>query len=223
MDIRVCLASFLLQMGRYAEAIEAADSILDKLTYCLEAIRVMAAATEKLGKPEQGFIYLQRWCELDPYAQFIESMQQDVADIPDQRVLLDWPNEYPEPPHGLEKPPEPGPAKQAAPRERPGEETLADSLNWLYEEEPPSLAVNQPIEKARLAFQKGELEESLFIYQGMVLAGHSLEEVVSDLSQAVESRPSAGAWQVLGDALMRLGREDEAMQAYTNAVNLAKP
>lgn len=226
-DAQIGVASSLLQMNRIEEAIEASNQILLKYPYCLEANRIVVIGFNRLNQPENASIHRKRWNDLDPYAQFLVHPDQDPDEISNQSVLLEWPAEYPIPENSIEASsakveliPEDAELSDgssiASEEINPSQVTMLDSLEWVYEEDEM-----EPLMKARQTLRSGDLEASLVLYQSLIASNQSLEEVVDDLQKALVNRPGiAEIWQTLGDCLMRLDRTDEAMQAYTNAVNL---
>jgi tetratricopeptide (TPR) repeat protein len=226
-DAQIGVASTLLQMNRFEEAIEAANQILPKYPYCLDANRIVVIGFNRLNQPENASIHRKRWNDLDPYAQFLIDPNQDPEEVPGQSILLDWPAEYPIPENSIEAPIAKlemsiedaelfGDLSITSEELDQSQVTMTDSLEWVYEEEE-----KDPLTKARQTLQAGDLEGFIAIYQSLIASNQALEEVVDDLQTTLVDKPGIPElWQILGDCLMRLDRVDEAMQAYTNAVNL---
>ncbi len=228
-DIQVILARILLTVEKPIEAIEAANKVVRKYPFCLEANRVLISALNKLNRTENLQTYRQRWMDLDPYAQFIISDENNTSQIPDQKVVLDWPSQYPEPLEGLE-PPLAEPRIVVDNEELPGEDRLIEEIVfkesasseepvWVFEEETGGAPIEDQLKKARSAYHKGQLDESITIYYQLIRSNESIPEIVTDLKTALRKKPNLSEfWQCLGEALMRSGQTEDAMQAYANAV-----
>ncbi|MDX1523777.1 MAG: tetratricopeptide repeat protein, partial [Anaerolineae bacterium] len=76
---------------------------------------------------------------------------------------------------------------------------------------------------AQAARERGDLNESLRIYESLVFSGAHLKTIINDIEQAAETHPTnARLFQVLGDAMMRDGRLQRALEAYRKAMSTLK-
>ena len=71
---------------------------------------------------------------------------------------------------------------------------------------------------ARSLWQAGEQEEALDAYTRVIRAGRLMESVIADLEEHVEHRPDASTQRVLGDAYMKDGRLQPALDVYRRAL-----
>jgi tetratricopeptide (TPR) repeat protein len=71
---------------------------------------------------------------------------------------------------------------------------------------------------ARALWQDGEREESREAYSRVIRAGKLLESVIDDLEGYVEWKAEAGTQRVLGDAYMKDGRLQQALNTYRRAL-----
>ena len=71
---------------------------------------------------------------------------------------------------------------------------------------------------ARALWQVGEQEEALDAYTRVIRAGKLLESVIADLEEHVDQRPDASTQRVLGDAYMKDGRLQAALDVYRRAL-----
>lgn len=87
--------------------------------------------------------------------------------------------------------------------------------------EPPvvsSRAANEEIKQARTAMSQGTLEEALGLYGGLIQHGTAMDDVIYDLTQAINRQPrEPRLWEALGDAYMANDRLQEALDAYNRA------
>jgi hypothetical protein len=75
------------------------------------------------------------------------------------------------------------------------------------------------LEMAKLAREKGEIDRALPIYETLVLSGVHLDRVIDDLQQSAKLYPSNyQLYQLMGDAMMRDGRLQGALEAYREAM-----
>jgi hypothetical protein len=80
--------------------------------------------------------------------------------------------------------------------------------------EPDSNSTEQ-LEVARAARDKGEIGPAVSTYEGLVIKGVYLGQVIDDMQQIARSDPSNyKLYQVLGDAMLRDGRIQSALEAY---------
>ncbi|GAB4530794.1 MAG: hypothetical protein OHK0046_51530 [Anaerolineae bacterium] len=85
-----------------------------------------------------------------------------------------------------------------------------------------NINVSEMLQTARQKMQQGDLEASLQAYEAVIRANNNLNDVVGDLNGRVQGayKTSAAVHRVLGDALMRQGRLQEALDTYRKALNL---
>ncbi|MCJ7549460.1 MAG: hypothetical protein MUQ30_07245, partial [Anaerolineae bacterium] len=74
---------------------------------------------------------------------------------------------------------------------------------------------------ARALWYAGEIQESMQAYGRLIKSGARSDEVMADLEQYVESGPSnASVMRTFGDAYMKFGDLDKALEIYNRAVDL---
>ena len=71
---------------------------------------------------------------------------------------------------------------------------------------------------ARTLFRADEEAESLEMYAFLVGKGNLLEDVIADLEQHVERGSTSELWRLLGDAYMKNGRLEDALDTYRRAL-----
>ena len=72
---------------------------------------------------------------------------------------------------------------------------------------------------ARAARDEGNLEEAVRIYDSLVTSGVYLDRVIEDMQLAIKSYPSNYLlFQLMGDAMMKDGRLQSALDAYREAL-----
>ena len=82
---------------------------------------------------------------------------------------------------------------------------------------------SEVFEQARTAMTGNNLRGALDEYAKLIKRGRMLEEVIGDLRDATYSHPvDVVVWQTLGDAYMRAGRLQEALNSYTKAEELLR-
>jgi tetratricopeptide (TPR) repeat protein len=87
----------------------------------------------------------------------------------------------------------------------------------------PKVDAVAALSTARERLQQADIEASLQAYEAVVRANTSLPEVVSDLSKLLADKAhksNPAVYRVLGDALMRQGNLQEALNTYRKALNL---
>jgi hypothetical protein len=107
--------------------------------------------------------------------------------------------------------------------------------DWLDDDEPLPAETEQPelepalrgldptaqraLQAAQKAFKQGHLADAISNLQTLVEANTALPETVNLLNQAVRQNPNhAPLYEVLGDAQMRTGQLNQALQAYKLAL-----
>lgn len=88
LDLQVVLARAYHLAGMKAEAVEIANQMLTSMPYCLESHRVITA-NPKLVSNEDLSASHQTLLELDPYYEFISTVNTSVEQIPDNSVLIE--------------------------------------------------------------------------------------------------------------------------------------
>ena len=71
---------------------------------------------------------------------------------------------------------------------------------------------------ARALWQAGEREDALEAYSRLIRSGKLLESVIPDLEKYLEQWPEVSTRRVLGDAYMKDGRLQEALDIYREAL-----
>ena len=92
-DLQVLLASMYWQTDQRSDATSVSNQILEKLPYCAEANRILAANLQAGDRVEEAAVYHRRLANLDPYAAFVESALADSKSVEDSAVSLeklDW-------------------------------------------------------------------------------------------------------------------------------------
>jgi tetratricopeptide (TPR) repeat protein len=75
------------------------------------------------------------------------------------------------------------------------------------------------LQLAQAARDKGDIEEAVRIYDSLIISGVYLDKIIEDMQQSVKSYPSNYLlYQVMGDAMMRDGRLQSALEAYRQAM-----
>jgi tetratricopeptide (TPR) repeat protein len=79
------------------------------------------------------------------------------------------------------------------------------------------------ISDARQALTSGNVDGAIEIYHALMSDSELLPEVVKDLNDALYRYPvDVSIWMTLGDAEMRSGQTQEALDAYTKAEELLR-
>ena len=76
-DLDVLLAKMFWNTEQLAEAVDICHAVLDKLPFCLEANKIMAAVLQMTGKTDDARAYHRRLVALDPYTAFLENAKSD--------------------------------------------------------------------------------------------------------------------------------------------------
>ncbi|HMR65006.1 MAG TPA: hypothetical protein PKE64_13440 [Anaerolineae bacterium] len=75
------------------------------------------------------------------------------------------------------------------------------------------------LELARTARKNGNLEEALAIYNSLVHSGTQLGAVINDIQDSLKTYPSSYLlFQIMGDAMVKDGRLQNALEAYRQAL-----
>ncbi|MFQ3648252.1 MAG: tetratricopeptide repeat protein, partial [Anaerolinea sp.] len=135
----------------------------------------------------------------------LETVEEQPKSTPEPAVVIPPPPVKPAPSVVIERtaPPAPAPARPAPAAAPPAE-------------------VAAHLEQARQQITSN-VEVSLQHYEAVVRANAALNEVVQDLSRAVNDKSlktNPAVYRVLGDALMRQGKLQDALSTYRKALNL---
>jgi hypothetical protein len=122
-DLVILLANLRYKNGSYEEAAVLAHTVLQKLPYCLEAIRLLVNILPYGSMPINLDTVLNKYHDLDPYTRHLDHGKGDAATVPDSKVYLEWLSTYPEPPPGANNV-----SSEASP-------TPSTQNHWMYEEE----------------------------------------------------------------------------------------
>jgi hypothetical protein len=142
----------------------------------------------------------------DEISNWLETIELEPAEIPA------WLTETINPP-AAPPAPEPAPVAPAAaavPAAAPVVARIA------------SVVVNavEALTRARSRYTENDLDASLNEYDSLVRSNQSLDEVVGDLTKAVEKhKGNPTVYRVLGDGLMRQGKLQAALDTYRKALN----
>ncbi|MEW6717719.1 MAG: tetratricopeptide repeat protein [Chloroflexota bacterium] len=178
-DLQVMLTQVYFESGKQVEAAEVCSNLLNKLPYCLEANRILAAILPGTERDEDAKFYANRVYALDPYSAYISETAPTSADVPDQVLTiekLEWrPEEITPPtPTGepewaatlgveLETPQEEErlpswlvkeKEEEAVPTEAAEEEVSEEELILPAEEELPSWMEKETLDVGLEAFEK---------------------------------------------------------------------
>ena len=80
-DLQVLLAEMYWRTEQKPEAAEVCNQVLQKLPYCREANRILAAILHASGKVDEAAAYHRRLAALDPYAAYVENVTIDPSKV----------------------------------------------------------------------------------------------------------------------------------------------
>jgi hypothetical protein len=110
---------------------------------------------------------------------------------------------------------EPSKDEQPSEVEVPGEDVIPSEIEALSPVEAP-----EPLLLARELLYEHSLDESALHYEQLVQSPETAKELVGELEQAVRDHPKHSALQrVLGDAYVRTGQLQDALDAYRQALS----
>ena len=89
MDLQVLLAQAYYANGQYTEAVETCNLILQKLPYCLEANRILAAILPETDRLANVKEFLQRLVSLDPYYGSTSPKAANSDEVPEKAVVVE--------------------------------------------------------------------------------------------------------------------------------------
>jgi tetratricopeptide (TPR) repeat protein len=119
----------------------------------------------------------------------------------------------------IPQPVEEAPSMEARPPKVPTVEAVAEpfAAERAYLKEHPR-DYEARLALARGLWQVGEKEEALEAYSRVVRAGKFLETIIVELEEYLEQWPDVATQRVLGDAYMKGGRLEEALDLYRHAL-----
>ena len=80
--------------------------------------------------------------------------------------------------------------------------------------------VNERLDLARSARDAGDIQQAVQLYDSLVTSGAHLDRVIEDIQQTVKSYPTnVILYQIMGDAMMKDGRLQSALDAYRQALS----
>jgi tetratricopeptide (TPR) repeat protein len=88
-DLQVLLAEMYWRTEQRAEAAEVCNQVLQKLPYCREANRILAAILHASGKVDEAAAYHRRLAALDPYAAYVENVTVDPGTVDANSMRLE--------------------------------------------------------------------------------------------------------------------------------------
>ncbi|MFQ5942915.1 MAG: tetratricopeptide repeat protein, partial [Anaerolineales bacterium] len=191
-DLQVLLASMYWQTDQRSDAKSVANQILEKLPYCAEANRILAANLQASNRVEEAAVYHRRLANLDPYAAFVESALSDSNSIEESAVSLeklDWVAGEPLP---SAAPGQPGWAatlgmEMQEPREEAPEEARPPQTgplpSWLEPGEPP------PFEATAEKELREGIETQSADGSGDEAGAGFLDQLDTDVSEPIEPEP----------------------------------
>ncbi|GMR11627.1 MAG: hypothetical protein BMS9Abin28_2464 [Anaerolineae bacterium] len=219
-DLQVLLASMYWHTDQRSDATAVSNQILEKLPYCAEANRILAANLQASDRVEEAAVHHRRLANLDPYAAFVESALADASSVEETAVSLerlDWVAGEPLP---SAAPGQPGWAATLGMEMRePSEETPEEVRppqtgplpSWLEPGEPP------PFEAAAEKQLREEMETQATDVSSEAGFLDELEAETSDEADFIEPEPeqegtglgiAAAAGLTAGD--LAGGDEDES-------------
>lgn len=138
--------------------------------------------------------------------------------------MPDWLKKLREGDHEPEPIPVPRPAEMPAPVPEPQPVAQVKTVPEPVEEEMPAPVdlpedADERLNLARTALDGGDLEEAVRVYDSLVTSGVHLDTVIDDIELTIRTYPSNfKLYQVMGDAMMKDGRLQSALEAYRKAL-----
>ncbi|MGD8457548.1 MAG: tetratricopeptide repeat protein [Anaerolineales bacterium] len=106
---------------------------------------------------------------------------------------------------------------------QPATENNVQVLDEEIESTPSPKESPDLLEDARQAIKAHNLGEAVDAYSTLINSGKAIDETIEAIHEALRKHPvNPGLWQVLGDALMRSDRLQEALDAYSKAEDLLR-
>jgi len=142
---------------------------------------------------------------------------EDLSDVPEWLMETIEPDEAEEPAEIIvEQPPAPPAVAQPAPPPQPAAASPAPIAAQLADIDAPAVLAS-----ARQKAQSADIDGCVLEYETLIRANKELSAVVEDLRPLVEAhKENPAVHRVLGDALMRQGNLQEALETYRSALNM---
>jgi tetratricopeptide (TPR) repeat protein len=213
-DIQLALAEALWRDGQEREAAITCQDILEKLPHCLKANLILGEIWFDSGREDEAEALFKIARTLDPENVWSQALFGDRSPLPAETVMIPRLEEAPPPP--LE--------------EMPEEELLVEEVAPIAEplsiiERYESRLADQPgdhetrLALARAYREQGEAEAALERYRRLIKSAALLDEVIADLVGVATERPDDHVTlTLLGDAYMKDGRLQEALEVYQKAM-----
>ena len=214
MDIQLALAEALWHDGQGREAARACQAILAKLPYCLKANLILGEIWFESGREDEAEALFHIARALDPENVLSQALFGDRSPVPAEAVMV--PRLEEAPPTPIEEMLEEEPLVEEA-------AAVAEPLS-VIERHQLRLADQPGDHETRLALARayregGEVEGALEHYRRLVNSAALLDEVIADLVGVATERPDDHAiLTLLGDAYVKDGRLQEALEAYRKAM-----
>lgn len=213
-DIQLALAEALWRDRQGQEAARACHAILAKLPYCLKANLILGEIWLSSGREDEAEALFHIARTLDPENVLSQALFGDRSPVPAEAVMIPRLEEAPPPPIEEMLEEEPRVEEVAA---------VAEPLSVI--ERHQSRLADQPgdhqtrLALARAYGEEGEVKEALEHYRRLVKSAALLDEVIADLVGVATERPDDHAiLTLLGDAYVKDGRLQEALEAYRKAM-----
>jgi tetratricopeptide (TPR) repeat protein len=176
--------------------------------------------TPKVPQPELSsmeMIISKRFAEVMPEEEIIPEGTSDLAGYEAPEHVSTIPEETPE-----LKVPETEPPVMAVPKVPTERESIPETAPPPVREpvpeasvKPAALSPQESLNQARSALGEGDIEGALSHYASLIEEKAELEAVIEDLRTAINRTPREPMlWQILGDALMKMGQLSDAIDAY---------
>lgn len=88
-DLQTLLAEMYWRTDQRPEAADVCSRLLEKLPYCRDALRILAAALHAGGQVDDAAVYHRRLASLDPYAAFLDTAVGDSKSVEAAAVKLE--------------------------------------------------------------------------------------------------------------------------------------
>jgi tetratricopeptide (TPR) repeat protein len=213
-DIQLALAEALWRDGQGREAASTCQDILEKLPHCLKANLILGEIWFDSGREDEAEALFQIARALDPENVWSQALFGDRSPLPVETVMIPRLEEVPPPP--LE--------------EMPEEEFLVEEVAPVAEplstiERYKSRLADQPgdhetrLALARAYREQEEFKAALEHYRRLIKSAALLDEIIADLVGVATERPDDHVTlTLLGDAYMKDGRLQEALEVYQKAM-----
>lgn len=80
-DLQTLLAEMYWRTEQRTDAAEVCNRLLEKLPYCRDGLRILAAVLHAAGQVDEAAVYHRRLASLDPYAAFLETAVADPRTV----------------------------------------------------------------------------------------------------------------------------------------------